>query len=281
MPFGTLRIAKTLAGIKKNMKHIKKKFLFSYEEDDIKDELSKYQIFDSSKDDDFKKNKINRGKHGYIKLEDESYHGAFLQNVNGIKILLPVPDPSLIYFHNAQSSLRIIQDCKKELLKKVVLDAPKNENGISENGINEIYNYFGICSSFVIMLFTSIESFINQHIPEDYVYERKLKNKTELFNKTQIQEHIDFNTKLFTILDLATKSNYFNKESPTKQNLLNLKELRDNIVHTKPDDTFFKYESILKKSLTHDFNKSIESVAKFMNHYKPGYVQECECGLDF
>ncbi len=263
------------------MKHIKKKFLYSFKEEDIKIDSSIYKVFDSNNEDDLKNIKITKGTIGLIKLEDSSLHGAILHNVNGRKILLPVPDPSLTYFHNAQTSLRIITDCKKKLLDKVVLDAPKNENGISENGINEIYNYFGICSSFIIMLFTSIECFINQQIPDGYVFERKLKNKTEFFNKTQIQEHIDFNTKLFTILDSATKSNYFSKESPTKQNLLNLKELRDNIVHTKPDYRILRYESIFKKTLTHYFNKSIVTVAKFMNHYKPGYVQECKCGLDF
>jgi hypothetical protein len=61
----------------------------------------------------------------------------------------------------------------------------------------------------------------------------------------------------------------------------NLKEFRDQIIHTKPDDNPLMYDSLIKMSLNFKYDETLEAVATFMNYYRPDYIVECNCGLDF
>ena len=62
----------------------------------------------------------------------------------------------------------------------------------------------------------------------------------------------------------------------------NLKEFRDDIIHTKQEDNnMLRYEGLIKKSLNFKYDKALISVASFMNFYKKDYIVECNCGGDF
>tara|TARA_B100000809_G_scaffold86653_1_gene85020 strand:- start:11849 stop:12229 length:381 start_codon:yes stop_codon:yes gene_type:complete len=126
-----------------------------------------------------------------------------------------------------------------------------------------------------------LESFINQQIPEGYVFYKKMKNKTESYDKNQIQRHLSFNVKVKEVLPNVTGKNFYTKSSPQNQQLDNLKLFRDSVVHTKLEDDVFGYRELMKKSLKFDYDKALETVSVFMNFYKPNYIEECNCGLDF
>ncbi|MBI2270134.1 MAG: hypothetical protein HYU69_07215 [Bacteroidetes bacterium] len=144
-----------------------------------------------------------------------------------------------------------------------------------------MYNYYGLTSGFVIYLFTSIESFINQLIPDNYSFKKEQSKKTEIFNKSQIQEHLDFKTKITEVLPDVTKKNFFQKSTSSNQRIWNLKNFRDDIVHTKHEDNPLRYEKLIKTALNFDYNKTLESVAAFMNFYRKDYIIECGCGVDY
>lgn len=220
--------------------------------------------------------KNRTGSIAYIKTVDDIVVGGFIHNVMGKRYIFPVPDPTLIYFNNAQLNIAAITKHKEELIKKVDI-----EDALSEPALNEIYNFYGVTSGFVIFLFTSIESFVNQLIPNDFEYRNKQKRKTEIFNKEQIQENIDFRTKLKSVLPQATNKDFFKHQTPTNDRIWKLKEFRDDIVHTKPDENPLKYDHLIKTSLNFKYEETLEAVAKFMNHYKPDYIVECDCGMDF
>lgn len=79
----------------------------------------------------------------------------------------------------------------------------------------------------------------------------------------------------------SLRNNHFRNNTPTNALIWQLKEFRDSIIHTKEESNPLKYDSLIKKSLNFKYEKTLVAVAKFMNHYKPDYILECECGADF
>ena len=217
-----------------------------------------------------------RGTMAYVETEENILYGGFVQNIKGKDYIFPVPDPTLIYFNSAQGNIALIEERKKALIEKVDFRIK-----LSEPALNEIYHFYGATSGFIIFLFTSIESFVNQQIPNDFEFKKELRNKTEIYNKNQIQSSIDFKTKLKEVLPLATGISFFNKTTPTNERIWKLKEFRDEIVHTKPGQSDLQYEDLIKKSLKFKYVDTLHAVAKFMNAHKPDYIVECDCGQDF
>lgn len=257
------------------MKHIKKRFFFDYKrgELDLNETNAEFFKFDA----DGEKRVIGKkGNIAFLELDTDQWIGGFVNKVNGKTFILPIPDPTLIYFHNAQSSLKQIEIEKDSLIKKLDF-----QGKMPETAINEIYNYFGLTSGFVIFLFTAMESFINQNIPEDYKFENELSRKTEIFNKRQIQESLDFKTKITKVMSAATGKDFFKKSTPANQLIYRLKEFRDDVIHTKDDGEIMKYDTLVNNALRFPYEKALLAVAKFMNFYKEDYIIECDCGNDF
>lgn len=259
------------------MKHIKKRFYFTYKRDQLEVNEENAEFFDLEDGFDDKQLIGKKGTIAFIQMEDDDdLIGGIVNNINGQNLIVPIPDPTLIYFHNAQLSLKDIKKEKGELIKKL------NFSGVMrESSINEIYTYFGRTSGFVIFLFTAIESFINQLIPDDFHFHNKLNRKTEIYNKKQIQENLDFKTKITKVLKSATGKDFFQKATPANQIIYRLKDFRDDIIHTKDEGEIMKYDKILKNALQFPYDKALISVAKFMNFYINDYIVECECGADF
>ncbi len=97
----------------------------------------------------------------FVQTSEGQTIGSLVQKVNGTNYLFPVPDPTLVYFHNAQANLIEAKKVKSELLKKLSLDNIKKEIPI-----HDLYNYYGFSTSVIINLFTSIGlSLINKFHP--------------------------------------------------------------------------------------------------------------------
>jgi hypothetical protein len=154
------------------------------------------------------------------------------------------------------------------LLQKVDINSK-----LSEPAINEIYAFFGVSSGYIIFLFASIESFINSIIPANYIFTKESKSKTEAFNQSQIQEFLDFNTKIRKVLTDITKKDFFKHQTRSTQMIWNLKDFRDSIIQKS-------YFNLLKNALDFKYDDTLESVATFMNFYKKDYIVECDCGSD-
>lgn len=258
------------------MKHIKKKFYFNEKPDERILKHEKAEILDLKDGVNEESLKGKKGYISYIKTEDDDYIGGFIHKIDGKNYIMPIPDPTLIYFNNAQDFLRSLEDDKKKLISKLNF-----QGEIPESAINELYNFYGRTSGFIIFLFTSIESFINQMVPENFVFVKELPRKTEVYNKIQIQESLDFKTKITGVLSGATSKNFFAKSTPANQLIWRLKEFRDDIIHTKDKGETMRYDVLITNSLNFPFEKCLKSVATFMNFYKKDYVIECDCGEDF
>ncbi len=257
------------------MKHIKRKTL---KEIKIPEEVL-HKISPENISQDFLKKikyKDVKGKQAILLMESGEALHSFFYNNKGKACTIPLANPVLIYFNLAQTHLRGIHSTKESLFG--VFSEDKN---VDEDSLQLFYGYFGQTSSFVVILMTAIEAFVNQKIDIDFKYHKQEQNKfTRVYDYSQIQRWIPLNEKIEEILNNTTNKN-FAKNHPNKQiHLYNLKELRDLIVHTKAEKDYESYIELYKKTLNFKFNESIEAVKDFINYYEENLIEPCPCGRD-
>lgn len=253
------------------MKHIKRKFLFH-------DFLQKTELPQSFQKVDLKKvdQKIlkNTSKDNFVILTTETNEKifSFIYNDNGQNCMIPVPDFSLVNYNFAYTLNIERKEHRKKLIKNL-----SNLTTPNEVSNTFAYNYHGCASSCIICLFTAIECFVNDIIPENFKYEIANEKKTEIYNKKQIQIAIPLMEKLTKVLPKALNKNFFLNHTPTNAHIYNLKDLRNEIVHTKSDRTGRNNVEILKRLLNFKYDETLEATFKLFNFYKEGFIEECPC----
>lgn len=215
------------------MKHIKKKFLF---EDFIKNkDFEKDKNFEFIKPNNLtKENRKRLEKENNIIIQTTAGDNifAFAYNNNGRQALVPLPDLTLVYFDTAYNFNRARDKKQKEILNLL-----SNINTFSEANASMLYNYYGLSSSCIINLFTTIESFMNSFIPSNEKYERVGNKCIEIFNIQQIQQHLSFDEKIKKVIPFFHNKDFFKNKPLPSQHITNLKNIRDKIIHTKADYT--------------------------------------------
>ncbi len=226
------------------MKHIKRNFLFHKElqnDKRLKEETVEVEIQEI--DQKFLK-KNSKDKFTVIKTASGEKIFSFIYNDNGTQCIIPVPDFSLVNYNFAYNLNIRRKELRKNLFKNFADISSANEINLSF-----AYDYHGTASSCIISLFTFIECFINDIIPEEFLYNIESDKKTEIYNKIQIQQSISFNDKLTKVLPQAIGKNFFSNPNPTNIHIHNLRNLRNEIIHTKSDITGQNHVEILQKLL--------------------------------
>ncbi|HQA73723.1 hypothetical protein, partial [Flavobacterium sp.] len=196
---------------------------------------------------------------------------------NGTAVI-PIPDLTLVYFHNAYKQNKDRIEVEKKLLDKLTHDKPS----FGEDATNEIYQYYGSASGCIISLFTSLESFINHILPDKELYILETDKSTITYNKKQIQKHINFDDKMKKVLPkLLEGKNFFSNSTPFTQHITNLKNLRDDLIHTKSDLSFKNQEDLIKQLLRFKYEECFKAITKFMNFYRENYIIECDCNSEY
>lgn len=217
-----------------------------------------------------------KDKHAMLFMDNGEMLRSFFYNDNGNTCTIPLANPVLIYFHTAQANLKNIYSTKKDLM------ALFRDNGeVTESSLQLFYGFFGISSNFVTILMTALEAFVNQKIPINYKFQKKEGTKfTRIYDSDQIQRWVSLDDKISDILNVVENRN-FAKHYPMRQpHIDRLKDLRDNIVHTKSGAAYINYTELFKKSLNFKYNESIEAVRDFINFYEPNLIEPCPCGVD-
>jgi len=201
---------------------------------------------------------------------------SFFYNDNGNACTIPLANPVLIYFNIAQSYLRTIYTRRKDLLSLF-----RDRTDVTEDVMKLFYDFFGLTSSFITMLMTSIEAFVNQQIDKDFKYEKSEQKKyLKLYDYDQILHWVSLEDKINDILN-KKHSKDFSKKYPNKNIfIVNLKQLRDQIVHTKEGINHTGYIEIYRQSLNFKFSECIEAVRDFINFYEPDLIEPCPCEID-
>jgi hypothetical protein len=206
---------------------------------------------------------------------------GFQYNQDGNLRWIPEPDPVLMYFNSAYFFIKGIPVQKKKFIK-AISEAIPNDLDV----INTIYDFFGVSSSAIIHLFTTLEAFINRVIPSEFKYNKITAKRTEIYDKSQTERFLSFDEKMNEVLkQVFPDKKIFKKQHPTiAVHLDNLKNFRDELIHLKagnpqqPELTV-AYENIYKKLLNYKYEEALNAVKEFCNYYHldKNYIEECPC----
>lgn len=214
----------------------------------------------------------------HILTDKQTFIQCFKYKYGKKTYIIPEPNPIVIYFSNAQVNLANIKECRVKLMD--ALNYGKDDLG---DAMNSFYNFFGHVSNFVTSLFNSLEAFLNHQIPNDFEYKRFSKQKTELYNKEQIQRQISFEEKIKKVIPQVKEKSFHRHQAHKFDIILTFKEFRDDIVHTKVDEKNAPnlYHKLFAKSLDYDYNETIQIVKEYLNYYEPELIEKCNCGSDY
>ena len=259
------------------MKHIKRKTLL-----ELNAKLPEKIFGETSSERNLKealktlKYKDVKEKHALLIMDTGELLRAFFVNDAGRACTIPLANPVLIYFNFSQSLLKSLAERKEKLLNSFT-----GEEEVTEDALKLFYEYFGQASSFVMMLMTSIECFVNQKLDPKLDYSKAEGNKfRRVYDYNQIQRWVTFSEKITEVLDVQQQKS-FKKSYPMKQQHLdNLKNLRDLIVHTKAGEKPDAYDELYRKTIGFNFLDTIHAVKDFINFYDENLVEPCPCGID-
>jgi hypothetical protein len=196
---------------------------------------------------------------------------------------IPELDPSIVYFSSAQLFRKKIYHYKRELLQNTpfIADMDKINTPIS-TVMRQFEVFFQFASSYIIMLNSSLEAFINKTIHIDYTYTTKGKKGKEK-DINWILKSAFFSTKIEEIIPDCTGKN-FTSEFPKKyDSIKELKKIRNELIHLSPktDISVTKYKEFYRKVIDFPYNESIYSVRDYINYHEENLIEECQCGQDF
>jgi hypothetical protein len=212
-----------------------------------------------------------------ILMDSGKMVSVFPFNNKGIRRMIPEPDPILIYFHTAY-----VYYTQIEIKRSLVIESTAVEI-MTENIINDLYDYYGLTCSFIIFLFTSLEAFINRSIPDNYKYiKTDNPRRTEIYTKDQIQ-WLRFDEKMNKVIPLIKEKDFSKSHPNVYQHIKNLKEFRDNIVHTRESsEGHTPFDYLFKRSFQYNYKAALNAVKDFYNFYHaPDYIVECPCSKDW
>jgi hypothetical protein len=119
----------------------------------------------------------------------------------------------------------------------------------------------------IIMLSTSVESFINHSIPNTYP------------NRARIERYCEFKEKLTVHLpESLGLIDYWTERDGLRNAIINLTDIRNNIIHlkTNSEEDFVTYFAVISQMLKFNFSKSLSHVREFMNSIAPDFIMDKE-----
>lgn len=256
----------------KEMKHIKKKFALRLKNLPIKENTS-FSIIDR-RDNDMLKAIDKTGKIPFM-IDAEGYHTlSLMYNNQGKELLVPIPDLTLVYYDSAY-----INNYKRKIFENDLFKKLSQTSDLTDDVSHEIYIYINYATTSLIMMFTSIESFLNSLIPENGSYKNK---KGVVHNKEKIERYIKFEEKILQVIPSFEKKIFYNNKNDFKRSPIGkLKNLRDEIIHTKSSFMYQKQSELIEQIMDFEFDKTLLEVKKYMNFYKLNYIENCPCNQNF
>lgn len=195
-----------------------------------------------------------------VETQGNIYSATHLKPSQNRKLQMnfPEPNPVVLFYQTAISNLQKGKELKKKLLSK--------ERLLDYNFYNDNYcDFFKHNSSGVIFLTMTIESFINQLLPETH----NDRAKSEM-------EYDRLKDKISDLVQGITKIDFKKTNHEDYNRLCDLIELRNDLVHLKKasKENLTFYQSLMKRVLDFDCDKMANAVFEYVNTIIPQYFEE-------
>ncbi len=240
---------------------------------DMNDSLRDIEIPEESKEISKKFYKTNKlsDELGYdLLLEmDDSIIYAFDYLHHKKKLIIPELNPTTIFYSNAVMFHRNLMNSKKTLLEQSPSYKELNNHPLDPKVFG---NYFQFAVNCLINLQSTIESFANRQIPENY-----------FINEKGEEYDVSIFHKIDTVLPIIKRKKFKREFKRDNFRVRKIIELRNEIIHLKPirDTTNTQYKNTYRKMIKFEFPKAIIAVKNFVNFYEPNLIEECSCGKKY
>ncbi|MCK9414450.1 MAG: hypothetical protein M0Q53_19265 [Prolixibacteraceae bacterium] len=207
---------------------------------------------------------LNNFDQAYFFTEGNYIIQGFLYIHNNKLLVIPEPEPSILYYANA---LRVVETIIENRDKIFILVGIENAHKI-----DVLFSDFYIDAfNFVINLFASIEAFNNSVIPEDFTY----RDRKRLLNREKIQRFASPDLKIESIIPKIFGKSFIDDNKEGHLIISKLKNIRDNLIHTKnqSENWAASYRNIFRDLLSFDYEKALESAKEYMNFYKNDWIE--------
>ena len=144
---------------------------------------------------------------------------------------LPIPNA-------AASCLNISKRCwdeAREIRKKSKIDSSIKKT-VSFSSDEEAIDYLELMMQSVVFAFTALEAFVNEMIPDDYVYEKQGRKCDESYKKKDIERWLTIDEKYGKVLPEVLAIESPKGKHRSWSDLQKLKKVRDRLIHMKSDD---------------------------------------------
>ncbi|WP_188150708.1 hypothetical protein [Teredinibacter waterburyi] len=134
------------------------------------------------------------------------------------------------------SSAKRSWDSAQKIRKRSGIDSSIKKE-VSFESTSESFDYIEAVMESIVMSFTALEDFVNENIPDDYLYHcnRKSEIILETLDKQEIERWLSLDEKLSIVLPQSR-----NMETPKGQRCWEgyreLRKIRDRIIHMKKED---------------------------------------------
>lgn len=200
----------------------------------------------------------------YLFTKDNRIIQGFLHLHENKPLVIPEPEPSILYFNNAGRKLSDILNLREELFKSIGLEKIIEADRLFSE-------FFMLSSDCIINLFAALEAFNNCVIPEDFT----IRIKKRLMNRETIQRYARFDDKVNKIVPQIFDKSFVESFSKKWEIIDSLKKLRDNLIHTKnmSKNWAASYRDIYRECLSFDFDNAYIFTKDYMNYYKSDWIE--------
>lgn len=129
----------------------------------------------------------------------------------------------------------------------------------------------------IIMLISSLENFMNQKIPNDFVYEKNEKGKLKRYNHKKIEARISFKEKLEFILPKAINNlTFWDRKTEELEIIFKLYDQRKTFIHlkTNSEEEWKMYSEPFAKMISFDLLKAIKTIINTVNAIEKDFFEE-------
>lgn len=236
---------------------------------------------------DYKQNTDNRVNKPDIILQEDNLNRKYTFGDNwvlqfdGLSTLMTRPNDVSIYASICERNLI----AAKKFYESTILPRHEHYHGPfpSIEQQREYYDYFELITTAMIFAFTAVEALVNIAIPNDYIHNNPTgKYKGKVNDKAYIERYYTFEHKLNTVLKEILLT-----PDPAQEewwsDLIELKNLRDQSIHTKQSFSEQRYSKLLGKDIFRliDVHKVIISFyGRYIKLNKPELLNIFPYGFD-
>ena len=194
--------------------------------------------------------------------------------------LSALPSPTHLYLTTALELFEMSE--QKKSINFITCGKQSNNSNLylldfDPGDTHECYtDYLKARISSIIMLVSTLENFMNQIIPNDFVYSKTVKDQMKEFNHKKIEDNLSFMEKLQFVVPLAINQiDFWDNRIQELETLTELYKNRKEFIHlkTKSEEEWKRYSDVFSQMLKFDILNALNTSIEIMNAIENNFIE--------